>query len=103
MGIDGRAQSSAAKQTHAALRAVEGPLVGGREPAVSADEAAPTGRRDWPLDRRQSERVLVRQDVREDPAEDLRGNPVRIAANALAAPADDGPDDHVARRLVPVG
>ena len=37
------------------------------------------------------------------PGEQLRGDPVGVAADALAAPADDGPDDHVAGRLVPVG
>ena len=37
------------------------------------------------------------------PAEELGPDPVRVAADALAAPADDGPADHVAGRLVPVG
>ena len=43
--------ASAAEQAHAALRAVERPLVGRREPAVGADEAAAAGGRDGPLDR----------------------------------------------------
>ena len=36
------------------------------------------------------------------PAQDLGADPVRVAPDAPAAPADDGPADHVAGRLVPV-
>ena len=36
------------------------------------------------------------------PGEQLRADPVRVASNALAAPADDRPADQVAGRLVPV-
>ena len=57
---------SAAQQTHAALRAVERPLVGRCEPAVGADEAATAGRRDGSLDRRQTQRELAGEDVAED-------------------------------------
>jgi hypothetical protein len=47
--------------------------------------------------------VLVGEDVREEAREQLVADPVRVAAHAATAPADDRTADHVAGRLVPVG
>ena len=68
---------------------------------MRADQAAATGGRDGPFDGvRPMAYWLARMLLRSRP--DLRADPIRVAADALATPADDRPADHVAGRLVPV-
>src|SRR6059036_1601676 len=98
----GRPGTSAAEQAHAALGAVERPLVGGRETAVGTDQAAAPGGRYGALDRRQSDGVSIGEDIGEDACDELVADPVGVAADASATPAHHGPRDHVACRLVPV-
>src|SRR2546428_4744272 len=93
---------STSEQAHPTLGTVEGPFMGRREAAVGAHEAAPTGRGDGPLNGRETHRVLVGQDVREEPREQPTPNPIGVTSDALATPAHNSPNDHVAGRLVPV-
>src|SRR3954447_12864528 len=97
-----QAWGSAAKQPHPALGTVEGALVARGEAAMRAHEATAAGCGHGPVDGRQAHRVLVREDVGQDPAEDPLADAVVVAAHATATPADDATDDHVAGRLVPV-
>src|SRR6516164_2838275 len=84
--VEGHPCGSAAKEAHAALRAVEGAFVTGGEPAVRAHESTATRRRDRPLDRGQAQGELAGEDVGENVAEQLCADPVRVAADALATP-----------------
>ena len=70
---------------------------------MGADEPTAAGGRHGALDGGESQSELVGEDLGEQAGEEPGADPIRVAADALAAPPDDGPDDHVAGRLVPVG
>src|ERR1035437_4084041 len=92
-----------AQHAHSAFRTVEGALVARIEAAVGTDRSGLTDRRYRPLDSHDPHGTRLCADVVEEPGEQARRRAFGVAAHALAAPAHDCSDDHVACRLVPVG
>ena len=55
---------------------------------MGADQPAAAGGGDRPVRGREAQRVLVGQDVLEDPGEPARGDPVGVAPDPAPAPAE---------------
>jgi len=91
-----------ARHPHAALGAVERPLVTGAESAVSAHDTAGALGRPRPINHNGPDRMVVARDVVEEACENAGGVAIRVTTDALATPTHDGADDHVAGDLVPV-
>src|SRR3954452_21162501 len=73
-----------------------------RVEAVLARDGRAAGGRTGTLDGGQPERAAALEDVVQHPPEEAGRGSIGVSASPAAAPADDGADDEIAGRLVPV-
>src|SRR5690349_23332369 len=95
-----RSGGSASNHAHAALRAVQGPLAGRGEPAMGARHHGDPDATHGPADVDEAHRVAALEDVPEDGRQQAGRLAVRVAPRAATAPAEQGPHDEIAGRLV---